>query len=138
MTRIHEVISDTKAIIKVEVERKVKIYLSHDFTSIGGEIYFETDLQLSLRGSDFTVYANTGYEEHVRDSNLIVAIINGLFSVRSGVKRVDIKAFGFMVSVSAAIDCSVIINRVIDVASAVGYTVEFRNLDAEKRVRRGF
>ena len=133
MSNIVEVISSTKAIIKVE--KQVKIYVKHDHSITHGGIYFDVDLTLSRRGTDFNVYANRGYEENVKDSDLLVAILNGLFTPRSGVVSVSVSPFSFCVNKSSTVDAESVIEAVLDAANRAGYKVEFRNLAAEERAR---
>lgn len=57
--KLKRIISRTKAV--AVVEKQVRIRLKHDHTCIGHGIYYDFDLQLSHRGTDFGIYANVGY-----------------------------------------------------------------------------
>lgn len=129
-------VSNTQAIVKVE--KQVRICLVHDFTDIDSSVHFDFDLRLSRRGTDFKIYANTGYEEDARDSELLAAILKALVSPRSGLKYANVEACSLEVEFSAAVSTEEIIQRILDAAWAVGYEVNFWNKDAEKRARRGF
>lgn len=136
MVNITSVVSNTKAIAKVE--KQVRICLACDFTMTHGELHFDFDMQLSRRGTDFRLYANTGYVENVHDSDLLVAIANSLDTPRSGLKTADVKACSLEVNFSASIPSEEMIQRILDAAHGAGYMVSFRNMDKEKRERRGF
>ena len=136
MTKIVEVVSDTKAVVKVD--NRVKIYLKHDFNASSGSIYFDTDMMLSRRGSDIRFYANVGYVEHTKDTNLLASVVNELFTPRRGVRRVAVNDYQLVIEVTSIASTQEIVTLVLDGARKAGYLVEYRDLDADEKSRRGY
>ncbi len=110
----------------------------HDFTAVNGEICYDFDLRLSGQGSDFKMYANTGYVENTRDTDLLVCIASALMTVRSGVQEMNVKGFALVVKKSSAVDSEEITQLILDAAHRAGYMVEFTNKHADERARRGY
>ena len=112
----------------VRVDKHVKIVYASDLTSIGKGVWIDFDLQLSRRGTDFSVYANTGYVENTRDTDLLVSIINSVLTNRSGVSSLDVQAFTLRIIFNHAVAADDIVREVVRAAQRIGYAVDFVDL----------
>ncbi|HEX7483533.1 MAG TPA: hypothetical protein VF281_00110 [Candidatus Saccharimonadales bacterium] len=117
--------SETKELVKVD--NPVTIVWAHDFQAIGLEQQFDFNLRLHTRGSDFTVYANTGYAENTKDAKLLSAIIRAVMTIDSGIERIDVKAFELKINANRASDPKNIAKQLQYAAERAGYGVTFRD-----------
>ena len=63
----------------VKAKPIVKICLAYDFTTSVGGMYVDFSHKLNTRGTDFIVYANTGYRPNDLDSKMYIkARISGI------------------------------------------------------------
>jgi hypothetical protein len=117
--------SETQELVKVD--NPVTIVWVHDFQRIGGDQDFEFNLRLHSRGGDYTVYANTGYNESTKDTKLLSAILRAVMTIDSGIERIDVKAFALKISANRASDPKNIVKQLQYAAQRAGYGVTFRN-----------
>ena len=120
------VISDTRAIVRVF--KMLTIVQVSDNRVCFGTVDFDVDRKLSSRGSDFSVFANTGYEKDPKDSVLLAIILNNLLTSSSGVERIDIKPFSLKILQSRAVTVSGTVTRILEGASHAGYKTSYRGL----------
>lgn len=80
------------------------------------EIYF--DVRLQRRGTDFTVYANTGYNPHEKDSVLLQVVLDDLINGDSGVEQIRVSPYAISLHHSKAVEAEKLITRI---ASASEY-----------------
>lgn len=80
------------------------------------------DVRLQRRGTDFTVYANTGYQPHMNDSALLKNILGSLVNDDSGVGRVQVKPYSLCVFHSKAVDADSILARIASACRNVNMT----------------
>ncbi|MEO5499180.1 MAG: hypothetical protein ABIR46_01625 [Candidatus Saccharimonadales bacterium] len=109
----------------VKVDKHVKIVLVHDFSSIGGGLHIDFDLRLAHRGSDFNVYANTGYNYSTFDTDLLAAILNALMHPRSGITSIKVQPFRMDINHNAAVETEEVMTQLQYAAQRAGYMVEY-------------
>ena len=112
----------------VKVSNPVTIVWEHNFQGTGGEQYYDFNLQLHYRGGDFSIYANTGYTENTKDTNLLSAIIRAVMTIDSGIGRIEVRAFSLIISANSASDPEDIAKQLQYAAERAGYGVTFRDL----------
>lgn len=101
----------------------VTIVLSGDYISSGGHVYVHFNQRLNHRGTDFKVYANTGYETHELDSVLLCNILAALLTDDSAVADINVKAFELEIMANKTTTGSEIMERIFSGADAAGYVV---------------
>jgi hypothetical protein len=82
--------------------------------------HIDVTQRLSKRGTDFTVYANTGYfPEYDLDSGLLQALMDELLTDDSGVDRIEVKAFKLRVEHSRSVSMAALRERTFRACSRV-------------------
>ena len=102
----------------------VKICLAYNFARSGGGLHIDFSHRLNWRGSDFKVYANSGYTENTGDSAMLVNIINAVMSPANGVDRVEIRAFDLRISINTTTDVEELMKQIEYAAARAGFIVE--------------
>lgn len=82
------------------------------WATIDGMFNIDFDTRLQRRGTDFSVYANTGYQPHESDSALLKDILSSLVNDDSGVHSVTVTPYTLRVNHSKAVDADHIVARV--------------------------
>ena len=95
----------------------VGICLANDFRVKGGCLHVDFSHRLNWRGTDFSVYANTGYAENTGDSVMLVNIINAILIPTNGVDSIDVRAFKLNIHGNMTTD-------VKELMKQLGYAVE--------------
>ena len=108
----------------VKAKPIVKICLASDATIIGDGIYVDFSHRLNWRGTDFTVYANTGYIENTRDSEMLANIINSIMTPTSGISCVHVKAFRLHVRTNRTTDVAEVMKQIEYAVARAGYAVQ--------------
>ncbi len=88
-------------------------------------VTFQFDRRLQHRGTDFAVYANTGYTEDSRDTELLKSILERLFRDSVPVEQTYVKPFALVVHANSTISVERLNDIVVNAACEVGYVVDY-------------
>ena len=108
----------------VKAKPIVKICLASDATIIGDGIYVDFSHRLNWRGTDFKVYANEGYHENTRDSQILSSVINSIMTPTSGIGCVHVKAFRLHVRTNRTTDVAEVMKQIEYAVARAGYAVQ--------------
>ena len=110
--------------VVVQTRPIVKICLASDATIIGDGIYVDFSHRLNWRGTDFKVYANEGYHENTRDSQILSSVINSIMTPTSGISCVHVKAFRLHVRTNRTTDIEEVMKQIEYAVARAGYAVQ--------------
>ena len=108
----------------VKAKPIVRICLASDSTKVGGGIYVDFSHRLNWRGTDFKVYANEGYHENTRDSQILSSVINSIMTPTSGISCVEVKAFCLHVRTNRTTDVAEVMKQIEYAVARAGYAVQ--------------
>lgn len=107
---------------------KLVVRVANDYLwQSGGYVEVHFDLRLQNRGTDFTVYANTGYTDDIRDSSLLVQIMHQLLSPRIPVTSIRVATFDLRLHANTATTADKLLDEIVFAARFIGYEVDYKN-----------
>lgn len=109
----------------------IKICLNHDWSITGGGLVVEFNKKLTFRGSDFRVFANTGFTENTSDSPFLVSIMNALMTPDSGIEYVEVRSFSLQIHNNSTTIAADIMQEIDYAAQRAGFITEM--MDNSKR-----
>lgn len=108
----------------VKAKPIVKICLVHDFTSIEGGLHVDFSHKLNTRGTDFSVYANTGYRPNDLDSKILSGVIDAILTPDNGIRSIDVRTFSLRINSNTTTDVEEVMKQIEYAVARAGYSVQ--------------
>ena len=108
----------------VKAKPIVKICLAYDFTTSVGGMYVDFSHKLNTRGTDFIVYANTGYWPSSLDSKILSGVIDAILTPDNGIESINVRTFSLHINSNTTTDAEEVMKQIEYAVARAGYSVK--------------